>query len=64
MKRTSRRVTLLDLVQTVQDVCRTDAEVVAVVTHMVNSGRVVLCGNFAAMRIGRPPRMAPQPAHL
>jgi hypothetical protein len=54
MKRTSRHVTLLELVQTVQDFCRSDAEVVAVVTHLVNSGRVVLSGNFARSRIGRP----------
>lgn len=52
MKRLNRHITLLELVQTVQDFCRTDVEVVAVVTHLVNSGRVVLSGNFAHSRIG------------
>ena len=51
MKTESRRVTLLELVQVVQDNCRSDAEVVAVITHMVNTGRVVLSGNFAEMRV-------------
>ena len=45
------RTTLLELVQTVQDTCRSDAEVVAVITHMVNTGRVVLRGSFAGERI-------------
>lgn len=43
--------TLLELVQVVQDSCTTDGEVVAVVTHLVNTGRVVLCGTFAGRRI-------------
>lgn len=47
----SRLVTLLELVQAVQDNCRSDREVVAVITHMVNSGRVVLRGTFARARI-------------
>jgi len=46
-----RRVTLLELVQAVQDNCRSDTEVVAVITHMVNTGRVVLRGTFASARI-------------
>ena len=46
-----RRTTLLQLVQVVQDQCRSDAEVVAVITHMLNTRRVVLCGTFAGMRI-------------
>jgi len=45
-------MTLLELVQSVQDTCRSDAEVVAVITHMVNTGRVVLTGSFAGKRIG------------
>jgi len=65
MKRASRQVTLLDLVQAVQDFCRSDAEVVAVVTHLVNTGRVILCGNFAGMRIdGQRGRAALQGAVL
>ncbi|MGH7790137.1 MAG: hypothetical protein ACRERC_24940 [Candidatus Binatia bacterium] len=46
-----RRTTLLDLIQVVQQYVATDAEVVAVVTFLVNSGAVVLAGNFAGMRI-------------
>jgi hypothetical protein len=42
---------LLELVQVVQDSCRSDAEVVAVIAHMVNTGRVILCGNFPRARI-------------
>jgi hypothetical protein len=64
MKRTGQRVTLLELVQAVQDVCGSDAEVVAVVTHMVNTGRVVLGGNFASARIGAKPNSGRQAAHL
>jgi len=47
MSKESRRVTLLELIQAVQDNCGSDAEVVAVITHMINTGRVTLCGNFA-----------------
>ncbi|MCK6555623.1 hypothetical protein L6Q96_13750 [Candidatus Binatia bacterium] len=46
-----RKTTLLELVQAVQDYCTTDGEVVAVVMHLVNSGRVVLCGTFSGRRI-------------
>ncbi len=51
MKKRSRRVTLLELIHAVQDTCRSDAEVVAVITHMVNTGRVILGGTFAHARI-------------
>lgn len=51
MSRKSRRITLLELVQAIQDTCRSDAEVVAVITHMVNTRRVVLRGTFARARI-------------
>ena len=47
----SRRVTMLELVQMVQDTARSDEEVVAVITHMINTGRVVLSGTFADKRI-------------
>ena len=47
MEHTSHRVTLLDLVQAVQDNCRSDAEVVAVIAHLVKTGRVILSGTFA-----------------
>ena len=49
----NRRVTLRQLVQAVQDNCRSDAEVVAVITHMVNTRRVVLRGNFARAQIAK-----------
>jgi hypothetical protein len=51
MRKRTHRTTLLELVQAVQDACATDAEVVAVIAHMVNSGRVVLGGTFAGARI-------------
>jgi hypothetical protein len=50
MDEKSPRVTLLELVQAVQDNCRSDAEVVAVIMHMVNTRRVVLRGIFARHR--------------
>ena len=38
--------TLLDLVTAVSQFARTEAEVIATVVYLVNSGKVVLCGNF------------------
>ncbi len=46
-----RRTTLLNLVQAVQDHARSDAEVVAVIAHMLRTGRVVLTGTFAGQRV-------------
>jgi hypothetical protein len=40
------RVTLLELVGAVCDVTESDAEVVATVIHMIETGRVRLSGNF------------------
>ena len=40
------RVTLLELVRAVGEVTDDDREVVATVRHMLQSGRVRLCGNF------------------
>ncbi len=51
MKSKARSTTLLELVRAVQDTCRSDAEVVALITHMVNTRRVVLRGTFARRRI-------------
>lgn len=45
-----RGSTLLALVQEVQRVVENDADVVRLVRWMVNSGLVVLTGNFAAQR--------------
>ena len=44
-------VTMLDLVTAVSEFADSDAEVVATVAYMVNSGSVRLCGNFAGFRI-------------
>jgi len=41
---------MLDLVQAVSAHARTDAEVVATVVYLVNSGAVRLCGNFRGAR--------------
>ena len=46
----TRDVTLLDLVTAVARSARTDAEVVATVVDLVNSGRVRLCGTFKGAR--------------
>jgi hypothetical protein len=43
-------ITMLDLVNAVSQYARTDAEVVATVVHLVNSGQVRLCGNFRGAR--------------
>ena len=48
---TSTHTTLLNLVQVVREYARTDAEVVATVAALINSGKVRLCGNFAGARI-------------
>ncbi len=38
--------TLLDLVAAVAQAARSDAEVVATVTHLLRSGKIKLIGNF------------------
>ena len=52
---TPRKTTLLNLVQTVSDYATSDAEVVATVVYLINSGKVLLCGNFAGAKITLPP---------
>lgn len=49
--RPARRATLLELVVAVQDFADSDDEVVRVITHMLRSGSVVLCGNFAGQQV-------------
>ncbi len=44
------QLTLLDLVKAVSDSAASEAEVVATVVHLVNSGVVQLCGNFRGAR--------------
>ena len=48
---TPRKSTLLDLVQTVSSYAKSDQEIVATVTYLVNSGQVRLCGTFAGATI-------------
>jgi len=43
-------MTLLELVKAVSDHARSEAEVIATVAYLVNSGRVRLCGNFKDAR--------------
>jgi hypothetical protein len=66
-RKTQIQSTLLDLVSSVSLVAKTEAEVVATVAHLVNSGRVQLCGNFAGAKISFdapldvfPPRTRPR----
>jgi hypothetical protein len=44
------KITMLDLVTAVSEHARNEAELVATVVYMVNSGRVRLCGNFRGAR--------------
>ena len=44
------QTTMLDLVAAVSEIAETEAEVIATVVYMVNSGRVRLCGSFKGAR--------------
>jgi hypothetical protein len=44
-------LTLLDLVRAVAEFAESEAEVVAVVEHLLESGRVVLAGHFLEPRL-------------
>jgi hypothetical protein len=59
---TLRKATLLDLVQSVSDYAKNDDEIIATVAYLINSGKVLLCGNFAGAKIdlSMPARTAPQ----
>ena len=48
-------VTLLDLVQVVNECTTSDTEAVATVVYLINSGVVLLCGTFAGARIDLSP---------
>jgi hypothetical protein len=48
-----QRCTLLDLVRRVQDTGLGDAEVVATIARLIESGRVVLYGTIAGVAAGR-----------
>jgi hypothetical protein len=43
--------TLLELLQAINSVTKDEREVVATVVYLVNSGRVLLRGNFAGAKI-------------
>jgi len=43
-------ITLLELVNAVSTHAKSDAEVIATVVYLVNSGRVRLCGTFRGVR--------------
>ena len=47
----TRNITLLDLVNAISEQARSEAEVIATVVYLVNSGRVQLCGTFKGARI-------------
>ena len=49
--KTQTKTTLLDLVQTVGQFAKDDTEIVTVIAHMINSGRVQLGGTFAGAKI-------------
>jgi len=46
----TRNITLLDLVNAISEQARSEAEVIATVVYLVNSGRVRLCGSFKGAR--------------
>lgn len=46
-------LTLLDLVAAVADASHSEEEVVAVVHHLIDSGRVTLVGNFCKSEVRR-----------
>ena len=54
MTQQARRTTLLELVQAVQKYTVSDEEAVAIITRLVSSGRVVLCGILPVGRSSSP----------
>lgn len=52
----SYKATLFDLIQTVSEFAATDDEILATVTHLINSGKVRLGGSFTGARIDFSPR--------
>ena len=61
---TPQQATLLELVQAVSEFAASDDEILATVTHLVNSGRVQLGGTFAGARIDLSPRTRIAPPAL
>jgi hypothetical protein len=58
----ARTMTLLDLLNAVSEYAETEAEEVATVVYLVNSGAVRLCGNFAGATFDLDSVDAPQKA--
>jgi hypothetical protein len=54
------RVTLREVIAAVSEFAHSDAEVIATVTHLVNTGRVRLRGEFAGARIDVSRRTGPE----
>jgi hypothetical protein len=52
-------ITLLDLVTAVSEHARNEAELIATVVHLVNSGIVRLCRNFRGARFVLDDALAP-----
>ena len=52
--------TLFDVVEAVQAIATHDAEVVATVVSLINSGRVRLCGALAGATVVLPPPACPR----
>jgi len=48
-------ITLLELVNEVSTHAASEAEVIATIVHLVNSGRVRLCGSFQGARFDLSP---------
>ena len=46
----TQKTTLLDLVTSLSGGARSEAEVIATVVRLVNSGEATLCGNFRGAR--------------
>jgi hypothetical protein len=47
----SSNLTLLDLIQAVSEAAANDQEILGTVAHLINSGRVRLCGESAGAMI-------------
>jgi hypothetical protein len=53
--------TLLELINLLNSFTNSDDEVVALVTYLVNSGHVRLCGTFAGATLSSSPPYPPTP---
>ena len=51
---TPSKLTLLDLVQIINNYTISEAETVATAAYLINGGQVLLCGTFAGARIDLP----------